>query len=238
MVGRRLVGSCDRAGEAADPHDPEPERDGADESGGAGEATETQDARHRWPPTKPSWPRPLRISRAVLVCPRRAGPRRIVGAVTEPHAVRRLLAALGLAAQPLRGRARPRGLTRARSRPPRGRHRPVCAPHPEGRGRGSPSRTAASLAGPGGAALSFLRMVRGRRGAGEGVRGTGGGGTFQGNPENARRTSFSSRRSASGRGATACSPSMSSPDPLWRPVGLSARQYLRALRGDDDAHIL
>jgi hypothetical protein len=37
----------------------------------------------------------------VLVCPRCAGPRRIVGAVTEPHAVRRLLGALGLAAQPL-----------------------------------------------------------------------------------------------------------------------------------------
>ena len=31
----------------------------------------------------------------VLVCPRCAGPRRILGAVTEPHAVRRLLAALG-----------------------------------------------------------------------------------------------------------------------------------------------
>jgi hypothetical protein len=37
---------------------------------------------------------------AVLVCPGCAGPRRIVGAVTEPHAVRRLLGALGLAAQP------------------------------------------------------------------------------------------------------------------------------------------
>jgi hypothetical protein len=36
----------------------------------------------------------------VLVCPRCAGPRQIVGAVTEPHAVRRLLGALGLAAQP------------------------------------------------------------------------------------------------------------------------------------------
>jgi hypothetical protein len=36
----------------------------------------------------------------VLVCPRCAGPRRIVGAVIEPHAVRRLLGALGLAAQP------------------------------------------------------------------------------------------------------------------------------------------
>ncbi len=35
----------------------------------------------------------------VLVCPRCAGPRRIVGAVIEPHAVRCLLGALGLAAQ-------------------------------------------------------------------------------------------------------------------------------------------
>jgi hypothetical protein len=37
----------------------------------------------------------------VLVCERGGGSRRILGAVTEPHAVRRLLAALGLAAEPL-----------------------------------------------------------------------------------------------------------------------------------------
>ena len=36
----------------------------------------------------------------VLVCPRCAGPRRILDTVTEPEAVRRLLGALGLAAQP------------------------------------------------------------------------------------------------------------------------------------------
>jgi hypothetical protein len=36
----------------------------------------------------------------VLVCPRCVGPRRILGTVTEPEAVRRLLGALGLAAQP------------------------------------------------------------------------------------------------------------------------------------------
>jgi hypothetical protein len=36
----------------------------------------------------------------VLACPRCGGPRRIVGTVTEPEAVRRLLGALGLAAQP------------------------------------------------------------------------------------------------------------------------------------------
>jgi hypothetical protein len=36
----------------------------------------------------------------VLVCPRCGGPRRMLGAVAEPYAVRRLLAALGLAAEP------------------------------------------------------------------------------------------------------------------------------------------
>jgi hypothetical protein len=54
------------------------------------------------PPGRLSWATLLRrvFSLAVLVCPRCAGPRRIVGAVTEPQAVRRLLAALGLAAEP------------------------------------------------------------------------------------------------------------------------------------------
>ena len=37
---------------------------------------------------------------AAVVCPRCAGPRWIVGAVTEPHAVRRWLTTLGLAAEP------------------------------------------------------------------------------------------------------------------------------------------
>ena len=53
-------------------------------------------------------PTPLAVGRLlrrvfaieVLVCARDGGPRRILGAVTEPHAVRRLLGALGLAAQP------------------------------------------------------------------------------------------------------------------------------------------
>jgi ABC-type nitrate/sulfonate/bicarbonate transport system ATPase subunit len=36
----------------------------------------------------------------VPVCDRCGGPRRILGAVTEPNAVRRLLAVLGLAAEP------------------------------------------------------------------------------------------------------------------------------------------
>ena len=54
-------------------------------------------APRRWP-----WARLLRrvFGFDVLVCDRCAGPRRILGAVTEPHAVRRLLAALGLAAEP------------------------------------------------------------------------------------------------------------------------------------------
>jgi hypothetical protein len=43
----------------------------------------------------------------VLVCERCGGTRRIPGAVTEPHAVRRLLAALGLAAEPPPGRPVP-----------------------------------------------------------------------------------------------------------------------------------
>jgi hypothetical protein len=47
-----------------------------------------------------------RFAIEVLVCPRWAGPRRIVDTVTEPEAVRRLLGALGLAAQPPPG-ARP-----------------------------------------------------------------------------------------------------------------------------------
>ena len=49
-----------------------------------------------------SWPTLLRrvFSFEVLVCPHCAGPRRILGAVTEPHAVQRLLGVLGLAAEP------------------------------------------------------------------------------------------------------------------------------------------
>ena len=43
----------------------------------------------------------------VLVCDRCGGARRILGVVTEPHAVRRLLAALGLAAEPPPGPAVP-----------------------------------------------------------------------------------------------------------------------------------
>ena len=55
----------------------------------------------RWP-----WARLLRrvFAIQVLVCERCGGARRILGAVTEPHAVRRVLTALGLAAEPPPGR--------------------------------------------------------------------------------------------------------------------------------------
>ena len=60
-------------------------------------------------PRRWSWARLLRrvFAIPVLVCERCGGPRRILGAVTEPHAVRRLLAALGLAAEPPPGRPVP-----------------------------------------------------------------------------------------------------------------------------------
>ncbi len=68
----------------------------------------------RWP-----WARLLRrvFAIQVLGCERCGGARRILGAVTEPPAVRRGLTALGLAAEPPPGAARPGRLTRARSRP-------------------------------------------------------------------------------------------------------------------------
>jgi hypothetical protein len=58
-------------------------------------------------PRRWTWARLLRRVFAfdVLVCDRCACPRRILGAVTEPHAVRRVLVALGLAAKPPPGRA-------------------------------------------------------------------------------------------------------------------------------------
>jgi hypothetical protein len=53
-------------------------------------------------PRRWSWAQLLRrvFGVDVLVCDRCGGPRRILGVVTEPHAVRRFLAALGLAAEP------------------------------------------------------------------------------------------------------------------------------------------
>ena len=61
-------------------------------------------APRRWP-----WARLLQrvFGFEVLVCDRCGGRRRILGAVTEPHAVRRLLAALGLAPEPPPGRPAP-----------------------------------------------------------------------------------------------------------------------------------
>jgi hypothetical protein len=58
----------------------------------------------RWP-----WARLLQrvFGFEVLVCDRCGGPRRILGVVTEPPAVRRLLATLGLAPQPPPGRPAP-----------------------------------------------------------------------------------------------------------------------------------
>ncbi|HEX2339821.1 MAG TPA: hypothetical protein VHI98_05015 [Vicinamibacterales bacterium] len=58
----------------------------------------------RWP-----WARLLQrvFGFDVLVCDRCGGPRRILGAVTEPAAVRRVLVALGLAAHPSPGAPSP-----------------------------------------------------------------------------------------------------------------------------------
>jgi hypothetical protein len=58
----------------------------------------------RWP-----WARLLHrvFAIEVLVCDRCGGPRRILGAVTDPPAVRRVLVALGLAAKPPPGRPVP-----------------------------------------------------------------------------------------------------------------------------------
>jgi hypothetical protein len=47
-----------------------------------------------------AWPERGILACLLLVCDRCGGRRRILGTVTEPHAVRRLLAALGLAAGP------------------------------------------------------------------------------------------------------------------------------------------
>ena len=69
------------------------------------------DARAAAAPVPRRWPWAQLLRRVfgvdVLVCDRCAGRRRILGAVTEPHAVRRLLAALGFAAEPPPGRPVP-----------------------------------------------------------------------------------------------------------------------------------
>jgi pimeloyl-ACP methyl ester carboxylesterase len=53
-------------------------------------------------PRRWTWARLLHrvFALKVLVCERGGGPRRILGAVTEPDAVRRVLVALGLGAEP------------------------------------------------------------------------------------------------------------------------------------------
>jgi hypothetical protein len=53
----------------------------------------------------------------VLVCDRCGGPRRILGAVTAPAAVRRVLVALGLGAQPPPRPAAPPAWSRLAHRP-------------------------------------------------------------------------------------------------------------------------
>ena len=57
-------------------------------------------------PGRWTWARLLRrvFALQVLVCERCGGSRRILGAVTEPHVVQRVLVALGLAAEPPPGR--------------------------------------------------------------------------------------------------------------------------------------
>jgi hypothetical protein len=67
-------------------------------------AAEAGRSSRRWP-----WARLLHrvFAIEILVCERCGGPRRILGAVTEPHAVRRVLVALGLAAKPPPGGAVP-----------------------------------------------------------------------------------------------------------------------------------
>ncbi len=73
---------------------PKPAPDGASADAGARSPG-------RWP-----WAQLLRrvFAIQVLVCEHCGGARRILGAVTEPHAVRRVLTALGLAAEPPPGR--------------------------------------------------------------------------------------------------------------------------------------
>jgi hypothetical protein len=67
------------------------------------------DSAHPGTPGRLAWAALLRrvFVIEILVCPRCGGPRRILGPVTEPHAVRRLLAALGLPPEPPPGRPIP-----------------------------------------------------------------------------------------------------------------------------------
>jgi hypothetical protein len=77
----------------------------------------------------------------VLVCPRCAGRRRILGAVAEPHAVRRPLAAIGLAVEPPSHRSVAPSLTAVNSgvQPPAVRSESIHKPIPIDQGRGAVS---------------------------------------------------------------------------------------------------
>jgi hypothetical protein len=65
----------------------------------------------------------------MLVCDRCGGSQRILGVATEPHAGRRALVALGLAAEPPPRDPRPRGLIHSRLTPAGG----SSVTDPEGR---------------------------------------------------------------------------------------------------------
>src|SRR5262245_44325324 len=100
------------------------------------------------------WPTLLRrmFSREVLVCARGGGPARPPRG-DRAHAVRRLLAALGLAAElPRSARL---GCLTCRTAPPHGAVRPACSPTRRGEVGGPPRPLPDALAGPASAALAF-----------------------------------------------------------------------------------
>ena len=100
------------------------------------------------------------LLRQVFTLKMRAGPRRIVGAVTESHAVWRLLAALGLAAEPPPGR--PVRLPDRHSTTPTAR---CCGARPSVGPGGGPGPTAPAGWAPGPTAPTARRCCRARRAA-------------------------------------------------------------------------
>jgi len=126
----------------------------------------------RWP-----WARLLHrvFAIEILVCDRGGGPRRILGAVTEPHAVRRLLASARLGRRAAAGAPRPPRLTPRASAPHPGRRRPRLFADPEGRVPRPPLRVPDALAGPASDALSFGRAAGAVPDAASGEPGRGGG---------------------------------------------------------------
>ena len=111
----------------------------------------------------------------VLVCPRCARPRRILGAVTEPAAVRRLLAALGARRPSRRRGGPPHRLTRSprRSAPAPAVRRLGEAPGPIRADPGHPLPQDTPCR-PAGDALSFRRAAGGVVDAASGGSGRGG----------------------------------------------------------------